>query len=236
MIEDGAYSRMLRKYYARERPLPRELAEICDLVNAKTKSEIAAVEKVLKSFFTAADDGWHQARCDEEIERYREAEPEREAKRLNNKERKRRSRERRAQLFEELRAADIVPAWDTSIAELERLRGKLNGHAIGHAPVTRDGHTSVTPVTPLVTCDGTAIQTPLPTSQSPYPNKDTPPTPSRGRSVGGKSKSGWTPPKTWEEAEAEEREAAAREGPIDEGESTQKTGIDQRPGARHAVR
>jgi uncharacterized protein YdaU (DUF1376 family) len=208
ILEDGVYSRLIRKYYAKEGPLPGTLEAVCDLINARTKPERAAVEKVLKSFFELGDDGFHQDRCDEEIARYLEAEPERQAKRENDKERKRRSRERRAQLFEELRAADIVPRWDTPMAELERLRGKLNGHR----PVTRDKTVTVTPVTHSghrpVTRDGTATHIPVPTPQAHIPNKDTPPTPSRGRV---RADSKWRPPTDEELGLSPPKDAHARD-------------------------
>lgn len=71
-VEDAAYSRLIRKYYATERPLPVELAAVQRLVGAREKDEKAAVETVLREFFELLDDGWHNKRCDEEIARYRD--------------------------------------------------------------------------------------------------------------------------------------------------------------------
>jgi len=71
-VEDAAYSRLIRKYYAQEKPLPADLAITQRLVGARTKEEREAVEVVLSEFFELRDDGWHNRRCDEEIERYRE--------------------------------------------------------------------------------------------------------------------------------------------------------------------
>lgn len=69
-VEDMAYTRLLRLFYRRERPIPVDVAEACRLVRATTREQKQAVAAVLKEFFELQDDGWHQARCDEEIERY----------------------------------------------------------------------------------------------------------------------------------------------------------------------
>lgn len=70
ILEDGVYSRLLRKYYASEKPLPADVCATQRLVGAKTKDERQAVELVLKEFFDLREDGWHQDRCDTEIGRY----------------------------------------------------------------------------------------------------------------------------------------------------------------------
>jgi len=69
-VEDAAYSRMIRKYYATERPLPADVKQVQRLVGARTKEEREAVESVLQEFFTLQADGWHQARCDADLQRY----------------------------------------------------------------------------------------------------------------------------------------------------------------------
>lgn len=68
-IEDAAYSRMIRKYYAEEKPLPVEVKAIQRLIGARTKEEKQAVEDILQEFFTLESDGWRNKRCDAEIER-----------------------------------------------------------------------------------------------------------------------------------------------------------------------
>lgn len=72
MLEDGAYNRLLRRYYQDEKPLPADVAATCRLVAARTKEEREAVEVVLREFFTLEDDGWHNSRADEEIAAYRQ--------------------------------------------------------------------------------------------------------------------------------------------------------------------
>lgn len=67
-LEDMAYTRLMRLYYRREQPVPKDLNQACRLVRATTKPERDAVALVLEEFFSLADDGWHNKRCDEEIE------------------------------------------------------------------------------------------------------------------------------------------------------------------------
>ena len=71
-LEDAAYSRLIRKYYASEKPIPVDIAAAQRLVGARSKEERAAVETVLNEFFVLRDDGWHQDRCDAEIARYQD--------------------------------------------------------------------------------------------------------------------------------------------------------------------
>lgn len=149
--EDGIYGRLMRRYYSTEEPLPLELKAVQRLVRARTREEKEAVETILEEFFAQADDGWHHARCDAEIARYREKEPDREAKKENARERQRRARERRAELFEELRGHGIVPPYDTSTTALQALLSRATSR----------------PVTPLVTRDVTATQTPGTINQEP---------------------------------------------------------------------
>jgi uncharacterized protein YdaU (DUF1376 family) len=70
--EDAAYSRLVRKYYASEKPLPSDLKAVQRLVGARSKEERDAVETVLAEFFTLSADGWRNKRCDEEIARYQD--------------------------------------------------------------------------------------------------------------------------------------------------------------------
>lgn len=71
-VEECIYSRMVDQYYAREAPLPLELAACCRLVRASTTAARKAVPVILQEFFEREPDGWHQTRCDEEIAFYRE--------------------------------------------------------------------------------------------------------------------------------------------------------------------
>jgi uncharacterized protein YdaU (DUF1376 family) len=70
LIEDGVYRRLIDAYYAREKPLPADVADCCKLARVSGKTERDAVQYVLREFFQLADDGWRQKRCDEVIEKY----------------------------------------------------------------------------------------------------------------------------------------------------------------------
>jgi len=72
MVEDGAYRRLLDIYYMHEKPLPADVAAVLRLASARSREERAAVETILREYFTLKEDGWHQGRCDEEIDAYQE--------------------------------------------------------------------------------------------------------------------------------------------------------------------
>jgi uncharacterized protein YdaU (DUF1376 family) len=136
-VEDGMYGRLVRRYYDTEKPLPADVKAIQRLVRARSRDERQAVETVLEEFFQLTSEGYRHGRCDEEIERYREKQPAREAKRENERERQRRARARRADLFEALRENGIVPPYDATTGELERLLSRGTNASVTQ-PVTRD--------------------------------------------------------------------------------------------------
>ena len=150
-LEDCAYRRLICLYYRSEAPIPADVKQACRLVRAASKIERDAVQQVLSEFFTLQADGWHHDRCDRELSEFHEKAPDREAKRENDRERQRRSRERRAKLFEELRQHNIVPPFDAKTHDLEALLSRVTSRAVTQ-PVTRDN---------------TATQTPDPRPQSP---------------------------------------------------------------------
>jgi len=89
MLEDAAYSRLMRLYYRKELPIPADTAEACRLIRAHSKDERKAVESVLREFFSLEVDGWHQTRCDGDVERYqKKAEKNREVGKLGGRPRK----------------------------------------------------------------------------------------------------------------------------------------------------
>ena len=145
--EEGVYLRLLRRYYADESPLPADVATCQRLAGARTPDERRAVVAVLAEFFVLDEGGHHNNRADEEIAKYREGEPEREAKRANERERQRRAREERRRLFDELRDRGVVPSYDTPTSELRRVLSQ---------PVTRD----ITRTLDARPRDVTATQTP----------------------------------------------------------------------------
>ena len=141
MLEDGAYGRLMRKYYATERPLPADISHVQRLVGARTKEERQAVEAVLIEFFELQDDGWHQSRCDAEIAAFHEKQVDREGAKEGAKERQRRARERRKALFESLRGHGIVPPWTTVTGDLEAMLSRVTG---GETHVTSSDSSRVT--------------------------------------------------------------------------------------------
>ncbi len=72
MLEDAAYSRLLRWYYAEEQPIPADLRAACRIARATSNDEREAVRVVLEEFFELTADGYRQARADREIEAYRD--------------------------------------------------------------------------------------------------------------------------------------------------------------------
>lgn len=72
MLEDAAYRRLLDVYYVREQPLPLDVKQCCKLARAQTAAEKRAVFLVLSEFFKRTEDGYHQARADDEISRYQD--------------------------------------------------------------------------------------------------------------------------------------------------------------------
>jgi uncharacterized protein YdaU (DUF1376 family) len=67
MLEHGAYGLLLDYYYAEERPISLDMDEVCRMCRAITAIERAAIDKVLRLYFSRRVDGWHQKRVDLEI-------------------------------------------------------------------------------------------------------------------------------------------------------------------------
>jgi len=65
-LEDLAYRRLLDLYYQTEKPISTET----QLVARRLRLGCDEIKIVLKEFFELTEDGWRNARCDEEIERY----------------------------------------------------------------------------------------------------------------------------------------------------------------------
>lgn len=72
MLEEGAYTRLLDQYYARELPLPREKAQLYRLARATTAAERKAVDAVIAQFFLPSPDGHRQSRADRELAKWYE--------------------------------------------------------------------------------------------------------------------------------------------------------------------
>lgn len=168
-IEDAAYSRLLRKYYATEQALPCNVSAVARLVAARTDEERAAVEAVLSEFFELRDDGWHNRRCDEEIAKYQLGEPDRQLRRRNEEARLRKHREERQRIFKCLNAAGEHPAYNSPMALLRSMHGQ---HCNGSCNVSATLQHAL-PATGHAT-PATATQTPFPNLQSPVPSLQSP--------------------------------------------------------------
>lgn len=70
MTEDGAYGRLLDQYYNAEHALPLEIEACCRLARVQSRTERAAVTRVLGLFFTKTEFGYRQKRAEEEIATY----------------------------------------------------------------------------------------------------------------------------------------------------------------------
>lgn len=157
MLEHGAYTLLLDRYYATEQGIPADQAH--RVARARTKEEKEAVDVVLEEFFRLEDDVWVKGRVEEEIANYLESVPAAEERKKGAKERQQRARDRRRLMFEELAGYGVVMPWNTKTdalqAELSRIKSQPSN----------------APVTPPVTRDNTATHTP---DTSPH-IKDIPP-------------------------------------------------------------
>lgn len=161
LIEDAVYGRLLRLCYRTEAAVPADLKQVYRLVRAVSKPERDAVDQVLAEFFELREDGWHNARCDAEIERFIAGEPEREVRKANEDNRTRRHREERAALFKVITEAGEHAAWNAPIADLRAMVKRLQGEPA--TPLPRPDTQPVTaPATPV-----TATQAPVPSTQTP---------------------------------------------------------------------
>lgn len=164
--EDLAYTRLIRWYYRKERPIPADVKEACRQVRAVSKPQRDAVHAVLQEFFQLREDGWHKDTCDEAIAKYQAGEPEREAKKKNEDTRLERHREERRALFLVINGAGVHRPWNAPIADLRELAKKLKGEG----PATPEAPDSNAPATLPAT--GTA--TPATATQTPDTNHQTP--------------------------------------------------------------
>lgn len=66
-FEDLAYRRLMDIYYSTGKPLRNDRRYLMRTVRATEPEEQAAVDAVLKEFFTLEADGWHQNKCDRQL-------------------------------------------------------------------------------------------------------------------------------------------------------------------------
>lgn len=70
LLEHGVYLRLLQTYYANEAPITSVDPWRC--VGARSQEEKDAVAYILDTFFVLKEEGYRQARCDQEIAKYRD--------------------------------------------------------------------------------------------------------------------------------------------------------------------
>ena len=162
-MEDLAYRRMLDAYYLRETPLPAPVPDVARLI--RMRQNVTEVEAVLNEFFLLTSEGWRHSRCDEEIAKMQDKQAASSEKVTHERDRMRRHRERRSEMFEALRNVGITPAWDISIKDLQQLY-----NANCNAPETHLKREQVV----SENAPATAIPTPTPT---PTPTPDISPKP-----------------------------------------------------------
>ncbi|GAB4059257.1 YdaU family protein [Uliginosibacterium sediminicola] len=174
-VEDMAYTRILRLYYRKEKPVPADVKEVCRLVRATTREQREAVESVLNEFFVLHADGWRNETCDAVIAEYLAGEPEREARRANEQSRVRRHRAERAQLFRKLTETGRHASWNIGIKELRAMAGAIeNNNLHPGAPDTEAA--AVTTHEKPETLNETAHVTPATATQTPDTRHQTPDT------------------------------------------------------------
>lgn len=139
VIEDGAYSRLIRLYYRTEKPLPADIPQVCRLVRAQSKAEREAVDAMLREFFDLRQDGWHQKRCDEELLAYQaKAEKNRENGRGGGRPKKKETE-------------TVIETHANGNPEITQMVSENN---LSHKPIANSQEKDLTPPTPLADAKG----------------------------------------------------------------------------------
>ena len=69
-LEHGIYRQLLDWYYLEETPIPKETQTVIRRLRLGSDPDIQSLQNVLDDFFVLQDDGYHQLRCDDQIEKY----------------------------------------------------------------------------------------------------------------------------------------------------------------------
>lgn len=69
LVEHGAYALLMDWYYSNGKPLPDDWVQMHRICKAIAPDEQAAVQTIVRQFFTQTDTGWSNGRADEEIQR-----------------------------------------------------------------------------------------------------------------------------------------------------------------------
>jgi uncharacterized protein YdaU (DUF1376 family) len=119
--EDGVYHRLVDWCYVNECALPHDLDECCRIARAQTRSEREAVTRVTRDYFAETPNGLSQRHIAQKVEKFLLGEPERQAKRALDAERKRRNRVTQRLLYTTLKDAGIYARGGLSMRELREL-------------------------------------------------------------------------------------------------------------------
>ncbi len=150
-IEDICYRRLLDWQYLHEKPIPNDIKSMCRLLVLKDYQE--DVEQILNEFFVLTDDGWINQRAFDEIQSYILQEENNQLREEGEKNRIRRHREERKQLFADLRKVGVVPKWDILIVALRELHKQYC-----NKPETGQTNTCNAPVTEqVISCNAPAM-------------------------------------------------------------------------------
>lgn len=165
-IEDICYRRLLDWQYLHEKPIPNDIKSMCRLLVLKDYQE--DIEQILSEFFVLTEDGWINQRAFEEIQSYIFQEENNQLREDGEKNRQRRHREERKQLFADLRKAGVVPKWDILMGPLRELHKQ---HC--NKPGTVRANTCNAPVTELErACNAPAMA--ITNNQEPLTNNHKP--------------------------------------------------------------
>lgn len=169
-IEDICYRRLLDWQYLHEKPIPTDIKSVCRLLVLKDYQE--DVEQILNEFFVLTEDGWINQHAFKEIQAYILQEENNQIREEGEKNRIRRHREEKKQLFADLRKVGVVPKWDILMGPLRELHKQ---HC--NKPGTSRTDTCNAPVTEQErTCNAPAMAITInqePINQEPITNNQT---------------------------------------------------------------
>ncbi len=116
--EDGVYHRLVDWCYVNECELPHDIEECFRIARVQTKSERDAVTRVTRDYFRDTPSGRAQKHIAQKVEKFLLGEPEREARRALDAQRKRRNRAMQRLLYGALRNAGVYARPGMGMREL----------------------------------------------------------------------------------------------------------------------
>lgn len=117
--ERSIYSDLIELQYDLEEPLPDDMEWICRRVLAFTESERTDVERMLNEFFDLVEQGWSNARCESEINHFKEKQAKAKAAGKASGEARRRNKKPRKNNKNEHTGTDVERALNGSRTDVE---------------------------------------------------------------------------------------------------------------------